>query len=119
MADDKVNIGLSIDADRIVDKLEGLGYFEDRLSIAKFALAYAVKNNLDANMAAFKIGETSGTKWNIGSVDNDQYLRELIVSLFPESETPYRDIEVLMNIGLISLGDAIEKNGLSKISNFM
>lgn len=119
MADDKINIGLTSEADRIVDKLEGLGYFEDRLSIAKFALAYAVKNNLNTNISSFKIGEIDGTKWNVGSVDNDQYLRELIVSLFPESETPYRDIEVLMNIGLVSLGKVIEKDGLSKISNFM
>jgi hypothetical protein len=119
MAEDKVNIGLSIEASKIADILEETGYFDDKLTIAKFALAYAVRNGLDDNLAEYKVGEAGGTKWNIGSVDNDQYLRDLIVSLYPDSETPYRIIEALMNKGLQSIGAIIAKEGLSKISKLM
>lgn len=119
MSEDKVNIGLSIETSKIADKLEETGYFDDKLTIAKFALAYAIKNDLDDNLSDYKIGDAGGTKWNIGSVDNDQYLRDLIVSLYPESETPYRFIEALMNKGLISIGDIITNEGLNKISKFM
>jgi hypothetical protein len=134
MAEDKVNIGLSVDASKVADTLEETNYFEDRLAIAKFALAYAIRNGLDKNVADFKVGEASGTqwniadfkvgeaggtKWNIGSVDSDQYLRTLMMSLYPESETPYRVIEVLMNNGLLAIGEIIKTEGLNKISKLM
>lgn len=119
MVEDKVNIGLSIEASKVADLLEEIGYFDDRLTIAKFAFAYAIRNGLDDNLSEYKVGEAGGTKWNIGSVDNDQYLRDLIVSLYPESETPYRFIEALMNKGLQSIGEVIAKEGLNKISKLM
>ena len=92
MPEDKINIGLSIEASKIADELEETDFFEDKLTIAKFALAYAIRNGLDSNLSDYKVGEGEGTKWNIGSVDNDQYLRDLIVSLYPEAEAPYRFI---------------------------
>lgn len=119
MADDKINIGLSQEANQIADKLEQTGFFEDRLSIAKFALAYAVKNGLDDNYQNIRIGETSGTKWNIGSVDNDHYLRDLVLSLYPDVSTPYRLIEILMNIGLIGIGNILGESSYSRISKLL
>jgi hypothetical protein len=119
MAEDKVVIGLSLEANKIADILEETGYFEDKLSIAKFAFGYAIKNGFDLEISEYKIGEPGGTKWNIGSVDNDQYLREFIVSLYPETDTPYRHVEALMNAGLISIGKFIEENRLNRISDLM
>jgi len=119
MAEDKVNIGLSIEANKVADLLEESGFFEDRLTIAKFALAFAIKNGIDSELAEYKLGEAGGTKWNIGSVDNDQYLRELIISLYPDVDTPYRYIEALMNKGLLMMGEVIKAEGLNKISKFM
>lgn len=113
MTEDKVNIGLSIEANRIADALEETRYFDDKLTIAKFALAYAIKNDIDKNLADYKVEDTGGTKWNIGSVDSDQYLRDLIMSLYPESETPYRYIEALMNIGLLSIGKTLNNFNIS------
>lgn len=119
MAEDKVNIGLTTEANAIVDMIEEIGLFEDRLSVAKFALAYIIKNEKEPDFSEYRIGETSGTKWNIGSVDNDQSLREIVISLYPEVETPYRYIEILMNEGLLILGDIISKEGITKISKLM
>lgn len=119
MSDDKVNIGLSIEATRVAEILENTNLFIDKLTIAKFALSYAIKNNLDSDLGEVKTGEVGGTKWNIGSVDNDKYLKEVIVSLYPEIVTPYRQIEALMNSGLLCIGKFIEENGLSRISDLM
>jgi hypothetical protein len=119
MAEDRINIGLSIEASKIADKLEETGYFEDRLAIAKFALAYAIRNGLDADLADYRVGDGGGTKWNIGSVDSDKYLHSLILSLYPGTETPYRYIEALMNKGLLGIGEKIATEGLGKISKFM
>ncbi|NLI64008.1 MAG: hypothetical protein GX367_04665 [Bacteroidales bacterium] len=119
MLEDKVNIGLTLESTRIAEKLEETGNFEDKLTIAKFALAYAIKNNLDTNLTEDKIGDIGGTKWNIGSVDTDQYLRNVIISLYPEVKTPYRAIEILMNKGLTSIGEIIDNEGIGKISDYM
>ncbi|WP_019007449.1 MULTISPECIES: hypothetical protein [Paenibacillaceae] len=119
MIEDRINIGLSVEANNVADVLEETEYFEDRLAIAKFALAYAVRNGLDTGLAEFKVGESGGTKWNIGSVDADKYLHSLILSLYPDTKTPYRYIEALMNKGLLSIGKIIEAEGIGKISKFM
>ncbi|MGZ7444264.1 hypothetical protein [Paenibacillus sp. TH7-28] len=119
MAEDRINIGLSVESNKIADILENTGYFEDRIAIAKFALAYAVRNNLDTGLTDYKVGEGGGTKWNIGSLDADKYLHSLILTLYPETETPYRYIEALMNKGLVSIGEKIAEEGVSKISEFM
>ena len=119
MGEDKVNIGLNLEANKIADLLEEADFFEDRLTIAKFALAYAIKNNYDQDLENIRVGDSGGTKWNIGSVDNDQYLKNLIMSLYPDVATPYRQIELLMNIGLIKIGEVISREGLHNVSDLM
>lgn len=119
MADDKINIGLSQEANQVADKLEQTGFFEDRLTIAKFALAYAIQNGLDSDYQNIKIGETSGTKWNIGSVDSDHYLRDLLASLYPNVSTPYRLVEILMNVGLVGIGNIYGNGNIYKISDLL
>lgn len=119
MGEDKVNIGLNLEANKVADILEEAGFFEDRLTIAKFALAFAVKNNYDEDLDDIKVGDSGGTKWNIGSVDSDQSLKNLIMSLYPEIESPYRHIELLMNAGLLKIGEVISKERLHRISDLM
>ena len=46
MAEDKVNIGLTNEANEVAEKIAELDYFEDKFDIAKFAFAYAIKNGL-------------------------------------------------------------------------
>jgi hypothetical protein len=117
--DDKVNIGLTNDANLVAERLELTGLFEDRLSVAKFAIAIAIKEGLDNKLEDYRQTDSMGTKWNIGSVDSDQYLRDLMISLYPECNTPYRYIEALMNRGLIFLGNIIKRKGTSKISELI
>jgi len=119
MAEDKVNIGLTIEANRVAEKISELGFFEDKLDIAKFAFSYAVKNRLDKNLSVINIGEGRGASWNVGSFDGDKRLSNFISLLFPETSTPYRQIELLMNLGLIEMGEIIKKEGMKSVSDFM
>ena len=119
MAEDKVHIGLNLEANNVADLLEESDFFEDRLAIAKFALAYAIKNKFDEDLENLKVSDSGGTKWNVGSVDNDQYLKSVVNSLYPDVETPYRQVELLMNNGLIKIGEVIDREGLHNISNLM
>ncbi len=116
---DRTNIRVTVEGNKVAEQLKETGCFEDELAIAKFALAYAIKNRFDENLDDFKLGADSLNKWNIGSVDGDSYLRDLIKSLHPETETPYRYVEALINKGLQAIGAIIDSEGLSKISKFM
>jgi hypothetical protein len=118
-SEDKVTVILTNEANAIADQIALLGFFEDKMDIAKFAFAYAVKHELDKQVSNISIGEGRGASWNIGSLDADQYLVSVVKTLFPDVEAPYRLIELLMNVGLISLGKVIEENGLSGISEFL
>lgn len=119
MAEDKTVIDLTIEAAQIAEKISELNYFEDFVDIAKFALAYAIKNNLDVKANEYDIGSGRGKTWNIGTVDGDRLLYNYIVSFYPGLSTPYRKVEQLMNVGLIELGNIIERDGLHGISEFM
>jgi hypothetical protein len=119
MAEDKVNIGLTNEANEVAEKIAELGYFEDKLDIAKFAFSYAIKSGLDKKINEFNIGDGRGASWNVGSFDGDKYLYNFTISLFPDIQTPYRQIELIMNVGLIELGKIIKESGLSGISDLM
>ena len=102
MATDIVNIRLSSEASEVAERIAESGYFEDRISIAKFAMAYAIKNyfdvidpiEIDSNRDAL------GLNYNVGSVDGDKFISKLIESLYPECETPYKITRGLMIYGL-------------------
>ena len=44
MADDLKNIRLAANASSVADSILESGIFEDKIAVAKFALAYAIKN---------------------------------------------------------------------------
>lgn len=75
---------------------------ESRLDAAK--MKYALQTY---RVSANDLRE-SLTKWNVGSVDPAGDLREMIVSLYPDSDEPYRLMEYLMNEGIDALAKSSE-----------
>lgn len=102
---DKKTIGLSTNNEQILQQIMDKGYFSQEMEAAKFALSYAIKNNTSQSSS-----ETFNTKWNVGSFDTDNKLRNLISVLEPENNEPYRRIEALANNGIRLIGEHIEKN---------
>lgn len=103
MGTDKKTIGITKANHGALLKLVQGGQFASELDAAKFAMAYAARNGVAAGRA-----EGADTKWNVGSVDPAGDLREMIVSLYPDSDEPYRLMEYLMNEGIDALAKSSE-----------
>lgn len=121
MAEDSVNIRLSAKASEIAAKIEESRFFSDKISVAKFAMAYAIKNHFE-EFDPLEIDESrdsTGSNYNIGSIDADKYISKLIETLYPETRTPYKITRGIMIYGLEKLGVLLEENRLFPISNLM
>lgn len=119
MADDLVNIRLSLYANAVAERLVATGYFDYTSTAAKFALAYALKYHFDEiDPINYEIPDMGGSNYNVGSFDSDGQLATLLKSLYPETTTPYIYARALMVFGLTKMGDRIDQEGLQSISAF-
>lgn len=121
MAEDLKNVRLSQKATDIADTIMESGFFDDKISIAKFALAYAVKYHRDDidPEALDSVYEANGSNYNIGSIDEDKFLSGLIQAIYPGTTTPYRYIRVLMIYGLERLGELLDQGRLYPINQWL
>ena len=76
------------------------------MEIAKFALAYAIRLGIKPGTVT-----GGGNKWHTAGFDPGGEIANAVCIVFPETETPYRAIESLMNSGLILLGEEMDKKG--------
>lgn len=114
---DMVNIRLSKDANEIAERLVATGKFENVITVAKFALAYALKNHFEEfDPITFSVPDNAGSNYNVGSVDNDGKLAALLRAIYPDTETPYVYARSLMVFGLMKIGERIEAEGMPTIS---
>ncbi len=121
MAEDIINIRLSAKATDVAERIEETGFFEDKISIAKFAMAYAIKNYFE-DIDPIEIDSTrdsSGSNYNVGSIDGDKFISRLIEALYPETKTPYKYTRSLMIYGLEKLGELLDRDELYPLSNIM
>lgn len=115
---DLVNIRLSKDANDIAEALVATGKFENVITAAKFALAYALNNHFDEfNPADYVVPDSGGNNYNIGTVDRDGQLALLLRAIYPETDTPYVYARALMIFGLLKIGELIETEGIPMISS--
>ena len=114
---DIVNIRLSKDANDIAERLVATGKFENVVTAAKFALAYALKYHFDeCDPSTYSIPDSSGSNYNVGSFDNDGKLAALLRAIYPNADTPYIYARALMVYGLMKIGERIEMEGMPSIS---
>lgn len=95
---DKKTIGIARDNLGALQRLFTSGQFGSELDAAKFAMAHAIKNGALGGRS-----EGADTKWNVGSVDPNGNLRDLLAAFYPKENEPYRLMEYLMNKGLAEL----------------
>lgn len=95
MENDRETIGLTPEAQVALANLEACGWFSEGQDIARFCLAYAIKAKTPA-------GGTSATdtRWSAGNFDKTGEIRMLVTALYPETRTPVRLMEHLVNEGL-------------------
>jgi hypothetical protein len=121
MSEDIINIRLSLKASEIAARIEESKLFEDKISIAKFAMAYAIKyyfNEIDP-IEIDSNRDAAGLNYNVGTVDGDKFISRMIESLYPNTRTPYKITRALMIFGLEKLGVLLDKGQLYPLSNLM
>lgn len=115
---DLVNIRLSKESNDIAASLVATGKFENVITAAKFALAYTLKNHFDEfEPSKYVVADSGGNNYNIGTVDKDGQLSQLLRAIYPETETPYIYARALMVYGLLKIGKIIETEGMPSISS--
>lgn len=97
---------------------DGVFVLWDADTAAKFALAYALKNHFDEfDPGSYAVSDSGGNNYNIGTVDKDGQLSQLLRAIYPGIETPYIYARALMVYGLLKIGELIETGGMPNISN--
>src|SRR5262245_43041944 len=97
-----------------MERLLEQGLFKEGIPAAKFALAYAIRLAIEP-----KAYEGIETIWNIGSFDPSGELRDLISVFSPNTGTPYRIAEDLMNAGFDLLGQNIATTSHINLSDLI
>jgi len=95
---DKKTIGVTDGNENKLTELVSAGHFLTESDAAKFAMAYAIEQNIGRGVT-----EGAGTKWAVGSFDTDHALKAVVEALYPDEVNPYRQIEHLINEGLTLL----------------
>ncbi len=115
---DLVNIRLSKESNDIAEALVATGKFENVITAARFALAYALKNYFDEfEPSKYVLADSGGNNYNIGTVDKDGQLSQLLRAIYPDTDTPYIYARALMVFGLLKIGEKIETEGMPSISS--
>ena len=121
MLEDYINIRLSDKASEIASRIEESKFFDSKISVAKFAMAYAIKNHFDEfdPLEIDSNRDALGLNYNVGSVDGDKFIAKFIEALYPDTKTPYRITRGLMIYGLEKLGELLDNGRLYPLSNIM
>ena len=96
---DSVTIGLTQKSHSSLQLLKDEGVFSEMMDGYRFAIALSVQRRL---LAPKDI--STETIFNVGSLDRDGLIRDLVVSVFPEAkERPYTFVERLAEAGIEEL----------------
>jgi len=97
MSNDIDTIGINVDSLPKFNVLDEKNWWDDKSDIAKFCLAYAVRAEVVTGASSTA---TSPTKWAVGNFDKDGEIRGVLRVIYPDSDTPGRLMEHLINEGL-------------------
>ncbi len=121
MAEDLSNVRLSSHATAVAETLYNTGYFDDRVAIAKLGFAYAISNYYKKFNPSEIEGtlDSAGINYNVGTLDSDKSIAELVCSLYPETLTPYRLTRAIICYGLDKLGERNDRGELFPLYEMM
>jgi hypothetical protein len=106
-ASSRVNIAFTPPAEAAARRLSDRFPFAGLVDVARVGTAYALRAKLSLTRSA-NFGSANGSNFNIGSVDPQGELRDLLLALHPEiDEDPYRVVETLMSVGTIALDEKV------------
>ena len=120
--EDYKNIRISLDADVIVDVIINKYCFPTRVSAMRFALAYALRDySKEIDFESLdNVYEKNGTNLNTGTIDDQNLIfKTLILTLFPDCETPYKYARVAIIYGLNKIKEKMNSNPSFSLTDIM
>ena len=112
---DRRQVGLTASGRAALERLtDELGWFDDAQDAARFALSYAIRNGVPSGQAVGVV-----TQWATNAFDVDSAFQALLSVTYPESTTPVRLMEHLIDEGLKLLMAEIEAGADSPLAFFM
>ncbi len=121
MADLK-NIALTIEATQAAaDLIHWLG-ISDKTELSdrvRLGFAYAIENQVDLTRHP---GTRGGSNYDTGGLDHDGLMAETAKIYYPEPDViaePYRAVEILMNKGLLLLGEHWSAGDIGSIGDLV
>jgi hypothetical protein len=113
-SDDETTVGLTKETHAVLQQLKNEGIFKEMMDGYRLGISLAIAMD---NIAPQDIKTT--TIWNVGSLDPDDKIKNVIVELFPEAaDRPYAFAERLAEWGVAELGQLYQNNNL-KFGNLM
>jgi hypothetical protein len=107
-SDNETTVGLTKETHAVLQQLKNEGVFKEMVDGYRLGISLAIAMG---NIASEDIKTT--TIWNVGSLDPDDRIRNVIVELFPEATgRPYAFAERLAEWGVAELGQLYENNNL-------
>ncbi len=104
---DKKSVGLTSETQTILAELEQTGWFLEGQDIARFALAYAIRQGISDGTT-----KNADTRWAVGNFDASGEIRTVLVALYPHCEEPVRLMEHLVNEGLHLLSTRVRSGAI-------
>lgn len=113
--EDLIQFKLSSIATEIANDFAEQYFFDDIQDVAKLGMAYALKYCRDeidieslitGNMQP-DIYNNNGSNYSTGGIDPDGKIAAVIKEIYPNCNTPYRYVRILMIYGLIKLKEKI------------
>jgi hypothetical protein len=109
--EDRDSIGLTPQGVVMISRLvEDLDWFEESQDAARLALAYAVQAGIGQGVA-----RGTETRWTVGLFDRTNEIRATITALYPDCETPVRQMEFLVDEGLRLIRERLDAGALSPV----
>lgn len=103
---DKMTIGVTPTNKQLLDRLKDeMKVFEQDTHAAKLALALAIRRGVKPGVV-----EGTVTAWAVSNFDPDGSLKTLVSRIY-NTDTPYRVIEYLINVGLEFVAEEIDAVG--------
>lgn len=116
--EDKKTIGITDRRAAVLDAMVEAGRFADAIEAARFAMGLAIRAGIGVGLANPGV-EGAGTKWNVGSFDPNNDLQTLLLALYPDTETPYRLLEFLIDEGLGLVAAHVERGGVFDVTEMI
>lgn len=122
---DTKDIRLSQKASDVANTFKERYFFPDAISVAKLAFAYKLLSTTEEQIIGWCVlgnkkddcFDTNGNNYSAGNIDGIEAMREAVKARFPNFDAPHTYIRLLMDQGLVELGEKI--HSLEDLAEFL